>query len=70
MGYGSCPMDPSNLNEVAWRVTPPEDHVIAMFAAMGNGRREPRPRPSAREEVVVVDRFCGAGALYVAKAFM
>ena len=61
MGYDSCPMDLSDFDEVAKLIRLPEDHVIAMFVAIGNGAQAPWPRggqlPS--EEVVIQNKFSG-----------
>lgn len=59
MGYQSCPMDGFDFEAVGKAIRLPEDHVIAMFVAIGKGTREPWPRfPSLTfEEVVVRDRF-------------
>jgi nitroreductase len=59
MGYDSCPMDLSDLDEVGKLISLPEDHVVAMFVAIGKGIKEPWPRGGqlTREEVMVIDRF-------------
>lgn len=59
MGYDSCPMDLSDLGEVAKLIRLPEDHVVAMFVAIGKRAREPWPRAGqlSLDEVVRVDRF-------------
>lgn len=59
MGYDSCPMDLSDLDEVARLIGLPEDHAIAMFVAIGKGIREPWPRAGQLQldEVVFTDRF-------------
>lgn len=59
MGYDSCPMDLSDFDEIAKLINLPEDHVIAMFVAIGKGIREPWPRAGqlAMEEVVVRNGF-------------
>ena len=59
MGYDSCPMDGFDFEEVGRLIRLPEDHVIAMFVAIGKGTKDPWPRPGARayEHVVVEDRF-------------
>lgn len=59
MGYDSCPMDLSDLDEVARLINLPEDHAIAMFVAIGKGVRDPWPRAGQLplEQVVLVDRF-------------
>lgn len=59
MGYDSCPMDGFDFDAVAKLINLPEDHVIAMFVAIGTGTGAPWPRggklPVA--EVVITDRF-------------
>lgn len=45
MGYDSCPMDGFDFDDVAKLIRLPEDHVIAMFVAIGKGTKEPWPRP-------------------------
>lgn len=59
MGYDSCPMDLSDLGEVAKLIRLPEDHVVAMFVAIGKRAREPWPRAGQLPmgEVVRVDHF-------------
>lgn len=59
MGYDSCPMDLSDLDEVAKLIRLPEGHVIAMFVAIGKRARDPWPRAGQlpMDEVVLVDRF-------------
>lgn len=59
MGYDSCPMDLSDLDEVGKLIRLPDDHVVAMFVAIGKRVREPWPRAGqlSMAEVVRVDRF-------------
>jgi nitroreductase len=59
MGYDSCPMDLSDFDEVAKIINLPQDHVIAMYIAIGKATREPWPRAGqlALEEVVVTNGF-------------
>lgn len=59
MGYDSSPMDLSDLDEVARLINLPEDHVVAMFVAVGKGARDPWPRAGQLplQQVVRVDRF-------------
>jgi len=59
MGYDSCPMDGFDFDEVAKLIHLPEDHVIAMFVAVGKAPQQPWPRPGQLppEEVIVYDRF-------------
>lgn len=59
MGYDSCPMDGFDFNEVARTIKLPDDHVIAMFVAIGKGVKEPWPRGGAvpMDELVKEDAF-------------
>lgn len=59
MGYDSCPMDGFDFDKVAELIRLPDDHVIAMFVAIGKGTKEAWPRPGqlALEEVVIKNRF-------------
>lgn len=59
MGYDSCPMDLSDFDEVAKLIRLPDDHVIAMFVAIGKRVRESWPRAGQlpMDEVVRIDRF-------------
>jgi len=59
MGYDSCPMDGFDFKKAAELINLPDDHVIAMFVAIGKGTKEPWPRPGqlSLDEVVVKDRF-------------
>jgi len=59
MGYDSCPMDGFDFDAVGKLVNLPQDHVIAMFVAIGKGVKEPWPRGGQlpKEEVVLIDRF-------------
>ncbi len=59
MGYESCPMDGFDFDKVGELIELPEDHVIAMFVAVGKGVKEPWPRGGqlSKEEVVINDRF-------------
>jgi len=59
MGYDTCPMDLSDLDEVARLINLPEDHAIAMFVAIGKATRDPWPRAGQLplEQVVLQDRF-------------
>ena len=59
MGYDSCPMDGFDFEKVGELISLPDDHVIAMFVAIGKGTKEPWPRPGqvALEDVVIQDRF-------------
>lgn len=59
MGYDSCPMDGFDFDAVGKLIQLPDDHVIAMFVAIGKGIRGPWPRGGQlpMESVVVNDRF-------------
>jgi nitroreductase len=59
LGYDSCPMDGFDFDAVADLIQLPEDHVVAMFVAIGVGTQEPWPRGGQlpMEMVTVADRF-------------
>jgi len=59
LGYDSCPMDGFDFEEVAKLIQLPEDHVIAMFVAIGKGTQESWPRPGqlSLHEVLVRNVF-------------
>ena len=59
MGYDSCPMDGFDFDTVGKLINLPEDHVIAMFVAIGKGTKEAWPRPGQLPlaDVVVTDHF-------------
>ncbi len=59
MGYDSCPMDGFDFEKVAELIRLPDDHVIAMFVAIGKGTKEAWPRPGqlGLDDVVIKDRF-------------
>jgi len=59
MGYDSCPMDLADMEAVGKRIHLPQDHVIAMFVAIGKGGKEPWPRAGQLplNEVVITDHF-------------
>ena len=61
MGYDSCPMDGFDFDKVAELIRLPDDHVIAMFVAIGKGTKEAWPRPGqlALDEVVIENAFPG-----------
>lgn len=58
-GYDSCPMDGFDFDEVAKIIKLPEDHVIAMFVAIGKGTKDAWPRPGQLplEDVVISNHF-------------
>ena len=59
MGYDSCPMDGFDFEKVAELIHLPDDHVIAMFVAIGKGTKEAWPRPGqlALDEVIINNSF-------------
>ena len=59
MGYDSCPMDGFDFAKVGRVINLPEDHVIAMFVAIGKGVQGAWPRPGQLplKEVVLSDGF-------------
>lgn len=59
LGYDSCPMDGFDFDAVGELINLPDDHVIAMFVAIGKGTQPafPRSGPLALDEIVIRDRF-------------
>lgn len=59
MGYDSCPMDGFDFDAVGKLINLPQDHVVAMFVAIGKGIKEPWSRGGQLPmgEVVVQNRF-------------
>ncbi len=59
MGYDSCPMDGFDFAKVAELICLPDDHVIAMFVAVGKCTKESWPRPGQLDlkEVTIKNRF-------------
>jgi nitroreductase len=59
LGYDSCPMDGFNFDAVAKLINLPDDHIIAMFIAIGKGTKEAWARPGqlGLEDVVINNRF-------------
>ena len=59
MGYDSCPMDGFDYEKVGELIKLPDDHVIAMFVAIGKGTKEAWPRPGQLniDEVVIKNCF-------------
>ena len=59
LGYDSCPMDGFDFEKVAQLIHLPDDHVIAMFVAIGKGTKKAWSRPGqlSLDEVVVTNRF-------------
>lgn len=59
LGYDSCPMDGFDVEKVAELIHLPDDHVIAMYVAIGKGTVEAWPRPGqlSLDDVLVKNRF-------------
>lgn len=59
LGYDSCPMDGFDFEKVAQLINLPDDHVIAMFVAIGKGTKEAWPRPGqlSLDDVIVKNGF-------------
>lgn len=59
IGYNSCPMDGFDFDAVGKLINLPEDHLIAMFVAIGKGTKEAWPRPGQlpMTDVVIPNRF-------------
>jgi nitroreductase len=59
MGYDSCPMDGFDFDKAAKLIRLPDDHVIAMFVAIGKAIQPAKPRGGqlSREEVVFTNTF-------------
>ena len=59
MGYDSCPMDGFDFEKVAELIHLPDDHVIAMFVAIGKSTKEALPRAGQLnlDEVVIENSF-------------
>jgi nitroreductase len=59
MGYDSCPMDGFDYEKVGELIHLPDDHVIAMFVAIGKGTKEAWPLPGqlSLDEVVIKNSF-------------
>jgi len=59
LGYDSCPMDGFDFEKVSKLIHLPDDHVIAMFVAIGKGTKEAWPRPGQLDlgEVVIKNKF-------------
>ncbi len=59
LGYDSCPMDGFDFEAVAELIRLPEDHVVAMFVAIGKSIKEPWPRGGqlGLNEVVIQNRY-------------
>ena len=59
MGYESCPMDGFDFEKVGQLINLPDDHVIAMFVAIGKGTKDAWPRPGQLDvtDVIVKNKF-------------
>ncbi len=59
MGYESCLMDLTDLEEVGRLINLPRDHIVTMYVAIGKGLKAPWPRGGQlpMREVVIKNRF-------------
>ena len=59
MGYDSCPMIGFDIDEVAKRISLPDDHVMGPMVAIGKGTKEAWPKPGqlTLDEVVRENSF-------------
>ena len=59
MVYDSCPMDGFDFEKVAELIQLPDDHVIAIFVAIGKGKEQAwlRPGQLGLDDVVVENMF-------------
>lgn len=59
MGYDSCPMDGFDFDAVAKLINLPEDHVVAMFVAIGKGTKEAWPKPGQlpMSDIIIENKF-------------
>ena len=59
MGYDSCPMDGFDFEAVGKLINLPDDHVIAMFVAIGKALNPAHPRGGQLDmnEVVIQNKF-------------
>ena len=59
MGYDSCPLDGFDFPAVANLINLPDDHLIAMFVAIGKGTTDAAPRAGqlALDEIVIENSF-------------
>lgn len=59
MGYDSCPMDGFDYDAVGDLINLPDDHVVAMFVAVGKPVKEAWPRGGqlSMPEVVIDNKF-------------
>jgi nitroreductase len=58
-GYDSCPMDGFDFDRVTKLINLPEDHIVAMFVAIGKKASDPWPRGGQLDmgEVVIQNSF-------------
>ncbi len=58
-GYDSCPMDGFDFEQVSQLIQLPDDHVIAMFVAIGKATQPARPRAGQLDlgDVVIKNKF-------------
>jgi nitroreductase len=59
MGYDSCPMDGFDFDAVGKLINLPDDHVIAMYVAIGRATQPAYPRGGqlAKAEVIIKNHF-------------
>ena len=59
MGYDTCPMDGFDFDAVAKLINLPDDHVIAMFVAVGKATKAAWERPGQLpiDEILLKDHF-------------
>lgn len=59
MGYDSCPMDGFDFSAVAELINLPNDHIIALFVAIGKGITEATPRGGqlALNDIMISNSF-------------
>jgi len=59
LGYESNPMDGFDFEKVAELINLPDDHVVAMFVAVGKGTQDAWPRGGqlSLEDVVIKNKF-------------
>jgi len=59
LGYDSCPMDGFDFEQVGKLIQLPEDHVIAMFVAIGKKTEDAKPRGGQLDysEIVIENAF-------------
>jgi nitroreductase len=59
MGYDSCPMDGFDFSAVAKLINIPDDHIIAMFIAIGKATAAAAPRAGqlALDEIIIENTF-------------